>query len=266
MSKISIAIATFNEEKNIKDCLGSIKSFADEIVVVDGSSTDSTVAISRKFTDEIIITDNKPMFHINKQMAVDEATGNWILQLDADERVSPKLAQELRKIVRSDSEYDGFWLKRKNYFLGKWLKKGGTYPDPVIRFFKRGKGRFPCKSVHEQIEIDGKVGWLQNDLVHFADPSFSRYLLRSNRYTSLETESIFNVSPGTNIFAIVNYLLFKPVGRFFSLYFRHLGFFDGFPGFVWAFYSALHFFTAYVKYWEAKNAGRNRYDPSSDWA
>lgn len=266
MSKISVAVATFNEEKNIAECLESIKDLADEIVLVDGTSKDKTVEIAKKYTEKIIVTENRPMFHINKNMAIDGCTSAWILLLDADERVTKELAKEMKKIAKEGSRFSAFWLKRKNYFLGKWLKKGGAYPDPVIRFFKRGKGRLPEVSVHEQLKVQGDVGWLKNDLTHLADPSFFRYLLRSNRYTSLEAESIFQKNPGTGIFPMINYILIKPYLRFFSIYFRHLGIFDGFAGFVWAAYSALHIITSYIKYWEAKNAGRNRFDPSREWA
>lgn len=266
MSKISVAVAAFNEERNIKDCLESVKDLADEIVLVDGMSKDKTVEIAKKYTDKIIITENKPMFHINKNMAIDNCTAEWILLLDADERISSDLSEEMKKIAKEGSKFNGFWIKRQNYFLGEWLKKGGAYPDPVIRFFKKGKARLPEISVHEQLEVEGDVGWFENDLLHFADHSFSRYLLRSNRYTSLEAEKIFEANPGTGAFSILVNFIIKPKLRFLSLYFRHRGFLDGFPGFVWALYSALHLATSYVKYWEAKNAHRDRYDPSSDWA
>lgn len=265
MSKISVAIAAFNEEKNIVDCLESVK-WADEIILVDGNSKDKTREIAKKYTDKIIVTENKPMFHINKNMSIDACTSDWILVLDADERVPDELASEMRQTVKKGSDFAAFWIKRSNYFLGGWLKKGGAYPDPVIRFFKKGKARHPEISVHEQLKVDGEVGWFKNDLLHFADPSFSRYLMRSNRYTSLEAEKIFGDDPGTGIVSIINYFILKPKFRFLSLYLRHRGFMDGFPGFVWALYSALHIATSYVKYWEAKNAHRDRYDPSSDWA
>lgn len=263
MVKISVAIATFNEEKNIRDCLESIKNFADEIVVVDGESKDKTVEIAKKYTDKIIITQNRPMFHINKNMAIRAAKGDWILLLDADERVTKELAKEIKEIVEKGSKFCGFWIKRKNYFLGKWLKKGGAYPDPVIRFFKNGKGILGEVSVHEQVTIDGEVGWLKNDLIHIADPTFSRYLLRSNRYTSLEAEKIAKVNPGLGIVTIIEYFCLRPCLRFLSLYFRHKGFMDGFAGFVWSFYSAFHIFTSYVKYWEMKKTGNK--DISKDW-
>lgn len=266
MNKLSVAIATFNEEKNIADCLKSISQLADEIIIVDGTSQDKTVEIAKKYTGKILVTENKPMFHTNKNMAIDDCTSPWVLLLDADERVTKELADEMKKIAKEGSHFSAFWIRRKNYFLGKWLKKGGAYPDPVIRFFKKGKGRLPEVSVHEQLKVQGEVGWLKNDLMHLADPSFSRYLLRSNRYTTLEAENIFQKNPGTGIFSIINYLFIKPFIRFFLIYIRHLGVLDGFAGLVWALYSALHIVTSYVKYWEAKNAGSDQFDSSSNWA
>jgi len=251
MSKISIAIATFNEEKNIGECLESVK-WADEIVVVDGTSSDKTAEIARKYTDKAIITTNKPMFHINKNMAIDNCTGDWILQLDADERVPAELKKEILEVANSDPKENGFWIKRKNYFLGKFLKKGGQYPDPVIRLFRKGKGRLPEKSVHEQIEIDGEVGWLKNDLIHIAYPSFFSYLHRSNRYTTHDAQRMFKKEIPISKPEFLQYLFLKPLTTFLNIYFRHKGFLDGFAGFVFATFSALHHITTYIKYREAK--------------
>lgn len=264
MSKLSVVLATFNEEENIGDCLDSIRKLADEIVVVDGSSTDRTVPIAKKYTQKIIITSNKPMFHINKQMAVDEAKGDWILQLDADERVSKELAEEISLIVEKVNELDAFWVPRKNFFLGKFLKKGGQYPDPVIRFFKKGKAHFPCKTVHEQVKVEGRIGWLKNDLIHLADPSFSRYLLRFNRYTTELATELEKSSLKLNLRSRFNYLILKPLYWFVLTYFRHKGFIDGFPGFVFSFFSSLRFPVAYIKYLERKHS-KFVEDLTSDW-
>lgn len=253
---LSVAIATFNEEKTLGACLESVKGLADEIVVVDGSSTDKTVKIARSFGAKVIVTDNKPIFHINKQLAIDACRGEWVLQLDADEIIPPNLADEIKTITQnlSPNTHDAYWIKRKKMFLGKWIKKGGQFPDPVIRLFKKGKARLPCKSVHEQILVEGGVGWLKNPMLHLPTPSFSVYITKDNRYSTLTAlemkEKNLSLGFGTKIV----YLIFKPIGIFFSLYFRHLGFLDGFPGFVFAFYSGLHQFSAFVKYWEMKNS------------
>jgi len=249
-ASLSVALVTFNEEENIGRCLESVRQIANEIIVVDGSSTDKTVEIAKKFGAKVIITDNPPIFHINKQKAIDKCLGDWILQLDADEVITPKLGEEIKEIVKKGSRFSAFWIKRRNYFLGRWLKKGGQYPDPVIRFFKRGKARLPCRSVHEQMVVEGEIGWLKNDMLHFSVPNFSRYLTNSNRYTSLTAREFKEKNLKINLFNHLNYLFWKPIKVSFDIYFRHKGFYDGFPGFVFALFSGLHFSVAYIKYWE----------------
>ena len=265
---LSIAIATYNEEQNIKRCLDSVKSIADEVIIVDGCSVDKTVAIAKGFSHvRIISTDNKPIFHINKQMAVDAATSDWILQLDADEVVSPSLLKDIQKILDHKPEdivEAGFWLKRKNYFLGKFLTKGGVYPDPTIRLYKKGLGKLPCKDVHEQAEITGPTGWLEHDLLHYADPTFSRYLLRSNRYTTLLAQELKTQKTKINFFNFINFFIFKPTYWFFLAYFRHRGYVDGFPGFVFAWYSSLRFPISYIKYYEIQKS-KSELSMINDW-
>jgi len=265
--KISVAIATFNEEENIGPCLDTVRQLADEIVVVDGTSSDKTVEIAssigrsasgrKKPKIKIIVRENPPIFHINKQMAIEAATGNWILQLDADERVTPELRNEILRIAKSKTEYNGFWVPRRNFFLGRYLKKGGQYPDYTLRLYKKGKGHLPCKSVHEQAEVKGKVGYLKNDLLHLADPTFSRYLVRFDRYTSLLADELEEKNVRLGLGSGMNYMLIKPLKWFLLTYFRHKGFVDGFPGFVFSLFSGLRFTVGYIKYWEGKHAGGN---------
>lgn len=247
---LSVVLATYNEENNIKKCLQSVKDLADEVIVVDGSSEDNTLEIARKIGARVIKTTNKPMFHTNKQMAIDEAKCDWVLQLDADEIISDMLKKEISEILTKGSDFSAFYIPRKNYFLGKWLKKGGQYPDPVIRLFKRGKAYLPQQSVHEQLEVKGKVGKLEGHLNHYTAPNFSRYITNANRYTSLTADKLTNQGLGTGILESLNYIIFKPAWTFFLLYFRHKGFFDGYQGFVFALFSALHWPIAFMKHWE----------------
>lgn len=254
---LSIALAVYNEQDNLDECLKSVSSIANEIITVDGSSSDKTVSIAKKHQAIVITEPNRKNFHINKQIAIDACKGRWILQLDADERVSKALAKEIKSIVtnKSGERPDAYYLKRRNYFLGRWMKKGGMYPDPVIRLFKNGCARLPQKSVHELMEVDGEVGWLDNDLLHLADPIFSRYLLRSNRYTTFQADQwLREAKLSTGLATLLNYLTLKPLARFLSIYIRHKGFMDGFPGFIFAFYSGLHLTTSYIKYWEKKKS------------
>lgn len=248
---ISIAIATFNEEANIAKCINSVKNFADEIILVDGSSTDKTTEIAQKYSAKVIKTTNKKMFHINKNLAIDNCKSDWILLLDADERVTKELALEIKDKIRSPKE-NGFWVSRRNWFLGGFILKGGAYPDKVVRLFRRGKARLPEVTVHEQLKVEGEIGTLRSDMIHFADPSFSRYLQRSDRYSSLYSKQLESVDPGKGIFSIINYLFFKPLLTFINIYFRHRGYVDGFRGFAWALFSSSQHFLSYAKYWQKK--------------
>ncbi len=250
--QLSVALATYNEEKNIGRCLAAVKDIADEIIVVDGSSTDKTRQVARDYGAEVIKRENPPIFHINKQIAIDKCQGDWILQLDADEVVSKSLKKNILSIINHQSstiKYSAFYLKRKNYFLGHWMAKTGQYPDPVIRFFRNGKARLPCKSVHEQMEVDGEVGTLDGHLLHYPYPDFTEYLVKSNRYTSLTAQELLNsgIKPSFGQFMKA---YFKAEKTFWSLFLRHKGFKDGFAGFVFSAYSGLHHLTAYIKFWE----------------
>lgn len=261
--KLSVVLATFDEEKNIGPCLEAVRQLADEIVVVDGQSTDKTVAIAKKYGAKVFITTNKPIFHINKQMAIDKAKGEWILQLDADEIVSPELRKEILAIVGRplresrqatlpESPPVGYYIPRKNYFLGHWLKKGGQYPDYTIRLYRQSKAHLPCKTVHEQAVVEGKVGYLKAHLLHYTAPTFERYLTNSNRYTSLTAAELKRQSLKINPFSIFYFLFSKPLWQFLTLYIRHKSLLDGFPGFVFALFSSLHWPIAYIKYWATK--------------
>jgi len=256
--EISVVIATYNEAANISDCLKSVRQLADEIIVVDGSSKDKTREIAEKLGAKVFPVSNKPIFHLNKQLAVDKASKTWILQLDADEQISPELAREIKAIIsQKKPQFNGYYLPRKNFFLTKFLTKGGQYPDYVIRLFLKGMGKFPCQSVHEQIAINGPVGYLTNPIIHYSDRHFSRYLIRFNRYTSLDASALCrqNIKPG--IFLGFNYFFLKPIAWFFSTFFRHKGFVDGLPGFIFSLMSSLRFPIIYLKFWELDHESRH---------
>lgn len=265
--KLSVAIATYNEEANIQACLESVRGLVDEIIVVDGESKDKTVEIARSLGATVLVVPNQKNFHINKSLAINSCTGDWILQLDADERVSTALAAEIRSLLSSESAnvYAAYYLRRRNYFLGRWMNKGGMYPDPVIRLFAKGKAKLPEKTVHELMEVTGETGWLSNDLLHIADPTFARYLTRSNRYTSLQAEEWLRAGKlEIRWTTMLLYCTIKPLYRFIEIYLRHKGFQDGFPGFVFAMYSGLHIASSYVKYYEKKLSGQ-KIDLTTDW-
>lgn len=269
-AKISVVLATFNEEENLARCLEAVRQLADEIIIVDGQSTDQTVKVAKKYGAKVIVTTNKPIFHINKQIAIDQVKGDWILQLDADEVVTRQLRKEILAIIAADAVPPrrsprqragppseerlpvAYYIPRKNFFLGRWLKKGGQYPDAVIRLFRRGQAYLPCQSVHEQMVVRGKVGYLKGHLLHYTAPTFSRYLINANRYTSLTATELEQQKLKINLLTAGDYLFFKPWQAFLLRYVRYCGFQDGFPGFIFALFSGLHYPIAYFKHYETK--------------
>lgn len=275
---ISLALATYNEEENIVECIQSCKDLVTETVVVDGSSTDKTVDLARQNGANVIVTDNPVMFHINKQKAIDACKGDWILQLDADERVTPQLAAEIQRLsVMTDEEirtyqqtlpekklfdrhqnlvqkigqnqsgsYNAFFIPRLNFFLGGYLRSGGVYPDGVIRVIRKGKARLPCKDVHELMEVEGATGWLANPLIHKDSPTFARYLARNSRYIDHLIPEVRS-DARNELMVFVDWVMIRPLSTFFSMLIRHKGIRDGWRGVVFAFFSAVRFARAYVR-------------------
>ena len=157
MVKLSFVTSTFNEEKNLPSCLDSIKDLADEIVLVDGTSSDKTVEIAKKYGARIKVTDNPPIFLINRQRAIDMAENEWLLNLDADEHATPGLVTEIKEVLKNDKgKINGYFIPRKNWFLGRFLMKGGQYPDYQLRLYRKGKVHFELKDVHEQAIVEGE--------------------------------------------------------------------------------------------------------------
>lgn len=252
---LSVVLATHNEQKNLARCLEAVQDVADEIIIVDGESTDNTVKIAKQFKAKIISTTNKANFHINKQMAMDAAKGELILQLDADEVVDAELKRFIKALTknfasRETTPIKAWYLKRKNLFLGHWLKKGGQYPDPVIRLYVNGYAALPQKDVHEQMKVDGEIGWAEGHLLHYANPTFADYLRKWNTYTSFKATQLQEAQTPINLVTALRFLLWKPWVTFGSLYFRHRGYVDGLAGFVFALMSGLHHSVAYLKLWE----------------
>ena len=281
--KLSVVLATRNEEENIARCLESVKKIADEIIVFDEYSTDNTKAIAESLGARVYLEPHHDIFHITKQKAMDMARGEWILQMDADEVVTPELAKYILDVVNNKpiiqnpsldrlfvrhqkliEERDGkigndssdvvaYFIPRRNMFLGKPLIHAGVYPDPAIRLVKRGKAWFPAKSVHEIMQIEGKIAWLYNDMEHYDSPTLTRYLMRLNRYTDLQAEDLKIKSVSKGFTGFIQYIFIKPHYTFLNLFIRHKGFLDGVNGFLWSFFSALHFPIAYFKYVTSTN-------------
>jgi glycosyltransferase involved in cell wall biosynthesis len=243
LSRISCIIITRNEAKNIRRCLKSV-SWVNEIVLVDSHSTDDTKRIACKFTQKIFDLEWKG-FGPAKEFAKDQASGDWILSVDADEVVPEDLRQEIGGIVASENPLDGYFIPRRSNFLGRWIKHGGWHPDFVLRLFRKSRGSFTDRLVHEEVKVEGRTGRLRNDLLHYTDPDFEHYLGKLNRYTSLDAAQLHQAHRKARLPDII----FRPPLTFLKMYLFKTGFLDRTPGLILAAASAFHVFSKYVKLW-----------------
>jgi glycosyltransferase involved in cell wall biosynthesis len=245
--KISAAIITFNEEKNIKRCIDSL-SFCDEIVVVDSLSSDDTCNIARELGAKVI--DQKFLGHIaQKQLAVDSCTNEWILSLDADEEVSDELRNSILKLVRSPFNHDAYSMNRISFHLGRWIKHGGWYPDKKVRLFNKTKAKWGGYNPHDMVIVDGTTGHINGDIKHYVFKDLRHNIDTNNSYSSIMAEDLDK--NGKN-FSYTK-LFFKPIGKFFETYIYKRGFLDGMPGFIIAVGAAYSMFLKFAKLWEIQN-------------
>jgi len=245
VSTISAIIITKNEELNVRDCLESVK-WVNEIIVVDSGSKDRTIDIAKGFTQKIF---NRPWdgYGVAKNFALSQCTGEWILSLDADERVSQELQKEIIENIASvDTSVAAMSMPRRANFLGRWINHCGWYPGRITRVFRRSAGQFTEERVHERLEINGKAISLHSDLLHYTDPDLKHYFEKFNKYTSLAAEELIENKRG---FSLVN-LIVNPLWVFFRMYILRLGFLDGIPGMILCVLSANYVFTKYAKHWE----------------
>lgn len=244
MNKISVIIITKNEARNIGDCLESVK-WADEIIVVDSGSEDETISIARQFTDKVLINEWKGFAH-QKSFAMNQAVNEWILSIDADERVSDKLKEE---ILNSElNQFDGYRIKRENYFLGKLIRGCGWGQDYQLRLFRKSKTKLTDRLVHEGFEVEGKIGQLKNSMLHFSYRNFSDAITKINHYSTLEAIEKQNRKK-VNAFTIV----VTPIIAFLQHFFLRKGFIDGIYGLFVSIMHAITKLQVQLKIWELKN-------------
>lgn len=236
-------IVTHNEERNIEDALKSAADF-DEIIVVDSFSTDRTVEICKRYTDKVYQHD-WPGYAKQKQRAVDYAASPWVLILDADERITAALRAEIAGTIER-TDQDGFTVQRKNYFLGKWIRHSGWWPDSILRLFRKGKGALEDREVHEKVAVSGSAGNLEGCLEHYTYRTIADYIRKMEIYSTLAAREIRKKSgrPG------VTSLLCKPGATFFKMYVLRLGFLDGMHGLLLAVLYGYYTFLKYAKAWE----------------
>jgi len=244
--KLSVAVIARDEEAQIADCLDSVL-WADEIVVVDTGSTDRTRELCRKYTPHV---HTRPWtgYAEAKNEALALASGEWILSLDADERVAATLRVEIEELCQRPLELlaDGYAIPRRNYLWGRWLRHGGLYPDYQIRLFKRGKGCFKVQRVHESIRIEGRVERLKQPLEHYSYQRLGDVIVRLDRYADL---AALDLRDRQRPFCVLG-LVTRPLGRFLRNYVLKQGFRDGIPGLIMAVSYAYSVFAREAKLWE----------------
>jgi len=247
---LSVALITQNEEANLPRTLQSVMPLVrdgrGEIIVVDSGSTDRTLEIARSFGAKIFSEPWKG-FAAQKNSAMDKATGDWILQLDADESLEPELAAEINDALESNPNVQGFWIPRKNFFLGRWIRHGGFYPDPKLRLIRRGAGRFEEYGAHPTIKLIGQTRQLKHALLHNAYPTLRGYIDHMNSYSAAGAE--IAVAHGQQSFNPIN-IVIRPAFTFIYNYFFRLGFLDGREGLLLHLYHAVYVSWKYSKAWE----------------
>ncbi len=253
--KISFCVITYNEEKNIKELIENIKDIADEIVVVDRFSQDNTCEVAKSL-GAVVYRREWVDYTTQKNRALEFAKNEWVFFMDADERVSEELKSEIRKLKKSETECDGFLIKRKANYLGKWINHSGWYPDKRIRLFKKTKGKFYGKYVHEGLDFSGRLCELNGDVYHYAYKTIVEHVDKTKKYAMLSAKRMVEEK---KTFSVIK-LLFSPFFRFIRHYFLRFGFLDGTRGFLIAFLSAYYVFLKYSFLWEMKKDENSSYN------
>lgn len=245
---LSVVISAYNEEKNIKDCIESIGDLADEVIVVNNSSSDKTGDIAKKLGAKVILQENDyKKIDLQKNLGFEHASEEWIFSLDADERITPKLSDEIKKSISISKEINGYFVPRKNIIFGKWIRHSIWWPDYQLRLFKKGKGKFSKASVHQPIEVKGEIRHLSEPLIHHNYNSISQFVFKMNSiYTEIEADEL--VSSGKKVTA--SDAIKMPASDFLKTYFLQKGYKDGLHGFVLSTLQAFYMFLVFAKVWE----------------
>jgi glycosyltransferase involved in cell wall biosynthesis len=247
---LSVAIITLNEEANLPFTLASV-AWANEIVVVDSGSTDATRAIAESHGARFV-TEPWRGFAVQKNFAISLCTSDWVLSLDADEAVSPELAATIQNALVASPPHTAYSLPRRNFFLGRWMRHGGYYPDAKLRLFLRGQCAFQETPVHETAVFAGNVETLEGDLLHHAYPTLASYLDHLQRYSTLGADiAIARGRTGGNLLSFLNGVLLNPLATFFYNYVLRAGFLDGREGLLLHFYHSAYVSWKYAKAWES---------------
>jgi glycosyltransferase involved in cell wall biosynthesis len=247
--KISVLIIAGNEEKNIKDCLESVK-WADDIIVVDSESKDRTVAISESYTENVFI--NKwSGFSAQRKFALSKVKNKWVLSIDADERVSSELTDEIINVIKNDEGINGYYIPRRNYFLDKIINTCFWYPDYQMRLFKRESAEVVECKVHEGYIVKGKTGKLKSDIIHFTHQSIHETFAKINNYSTLHAEERINRKK-----VKAYHLVLNPLAAFLNHFISRKGYKDGIYGLMVSLVHSVTNMLTYMKIWELQHKNK----------
>ena len=253
LATIASVTITKNEEANIQACLDTLR-WVDEMIVVDAESTDRTVELAKAYTPRVFVR-TWPGYSPQKNFAMAQATADWILIVDADERVSNELRGAIQALLEKPGPVIAYRVPRRNFYYGRWIRGAGQYPDPQLRLVRRGHGRYNDLSVHEHLDVEGPVGELTGHLDHHTHPTVASHEMKIERYSTLAAEErIRNRKPD----AAWYHLLINPVWTFVKVYVLRGGFRDGVPGLVVSGFSAAHVLLKYAKLWERAHATQRK--------
>lgn len=245
---LSTIIITKNEEQNIEECLQSV-DWVQQIQVVDAESADRTIELARLYTQDVIV---RPWegYGPQKNYGIQQATGDWILILDADERVSPELAKEIQERLQSWMAHDpvAYRIPRRNIFYGAWVRWGGAYPDPQIRLFRKGKATYNDVEIHENLIVEGRIGNLDGFLLHYTERQIADHFRKFSLYITLAAKERGKFTRKVHWW----HLLLNPLVTFAKKYFMKQGFRDGIRGVIYAGFASMYTFGKYAKLWELK--------------
>ena len=248
--KISVTIIGHNEVDHLRELLPELQ-WASEIVYVDCESHDQSLAVAKDNGCKVFSRPNNHNLNINKSYSMEQATGEWLFYIDPDERLPKKLVDEIIDAVK-DTPHSAFRLNRRNHYFGHWLRHGSQYPDSQLRLFRKGKASFPNQHVHEKLVVDGSIGKLSNDMLHFTYQNISQFLRKFNFYTGVEAVYLKDAGLEINFLNTLSYTLLKPLTRFIRRYIFKGGFMDGLPGLFCSVFDALNYVVRYFKLWEMK--------------
>jgi glycosyltransferase involved in cell wall biosynthesis len=240
---VSAVIVTKDEEENIQDAIESVKDFS-EIIVIDSYSSDRTVEICKKYTEKVF-QEEWQGYAKQKQKGIERATMPWVLILDADERITPELKSEIAKVL-DDKSHNGFYIPRKNFFLGRWIRHGGWWPDYTLRLFRKDMAFIEEREVHEKVVVNGNTKYLKNPMEHHTSRTLSDFLKKLEDYSTLSAKEMGRKGRRPGILTIT----FRPFLTFSKMFFLRLAFLDGRYGLILSLLYSYYTFLKYVKAWE----------------